>query len=67
MGVYARAIPGADRRTDGLEYNTIVAAEHISSLAQPLHTSCFHITTQPGTAGKSWNRTTIANNGETKG
>ena len=65
--VWPRLVTETDRHTDGLEYDTIVAAKHIPSLAQPLHTSCFHITTQPSAAGKSWNRATIADNGETEG
>jgi hypothetical protein len=67
MGLYACCVPGTDRRTDGLEYDTIVAAEYIPSLAQSLDTSRFHITTESSATGKSWHRATVANNGETEG
>jgi hypothetical protein len=67
MGLYACSFPGTDRRTDGLEYDAIVAAEYIPSLAQSLDTSCIHITTESSATGESWYRTPVANNGETEG
>jgi hypothetical protein len=53
-----------DRRTDVVEHESFVAAQHIPGVASPVDACCFHIAAQSGAVGQPWDWEAVAYNGE---
>ena len=52
-----------DRRTDVVEHESFVAAQHIPGVASPVDARGFHIAAQPGSVGQPWDWKAVAYDG----